>query len=62
MRVKIISDGTVHGTRVVDADNPERVIEGVVAVDWQLAVCDSTAIVTLCLDDVDIEVEGEVRQ
>jgi hypothetical protein len=36
MRLKVISDGTLRGTRVVDRDNPDRFLEGVQAISWSI--------------------------
>lgn len=57
MKVKIISDGTPPGTRVVNADTGEP-IEHVTAIEWKIDVRDlATAVIRL--RDVDVDVVGE---
>ncbi len=61
MRVKIISDGTARGTRVVNADTGEA-IGGVVGIHWHLTVKGVIADVTLDLLKVPVELKGEVKE
>jgi hypothetical protein len=39
MKIKIISDGTVVGTKIVNAETGE-LIENVISVDWKISVRD----------------------
>lgn len=58
MRVKIISDGTAYGTRIVNMETGE-LVEGVVSVRWQMDAKDNTASVDISFVKVPIEAEGE---
>jgi hypothetical protein len=62
MRVKIVSDGTVDGTRVVDAETGE-LMRGVMGIQW-IATPGSEAgvyaVLTLRNVEVDLETEAEV--
>lgn len=58
MRVKIVSDGTFEGTRVVDIATGEQ-LENVRSVRWGGAA-HSGCIVWLELDEVPAELEAEV--
>ena len=60
MRVKIISDGSPMGTRIVDPATGKQ-IENVRRVSWSLGVDDLCAVATLELVDVPVEVEGEAE-
>lgn len=67
MRVKIVSDGTRLGTKVVDAQTGEA-IEGVVGVGWRIAADGNYGLLepipaTLqVLTTFEIEAEAEVHE
>lgn len=62
MKLKIISDGTHRGTKVVNSETGEMV-HGVVAVSWKFDLGHMSPTVTLELsgDAVLVELEGEAR-
>jgi len=57
VRIKIISDGTAPGTRVVDAGTGEP-IDGITAISWKVDV-NHLAEATLTFIKVPVEAEGE---
>jgi len=57
VRIKIISDGTAPGTRVVDARTGEP-IDGITAISWKVDV-NRLAEATLTFIKVPVEAEGE---
>lgn len=59
MRLKIISDGTVPGTRVVDEET-DREVEGVIAVSWsgEVATGEVKARITVKHMPVELDVHG----
>ncbi|MBT0666332.1 hypothetical protein KI809_18650 [Geobacter pelophilus] len=58
MKIKIISDGTPMGTRILDeSGNP---MKNVIAASWELQANDKLATVKLELIDVSVELEGDV--
>ena len=59
MKIKIVSDGTVEGTQVVDVTTGE-VLELVVGVRWEVDTVATIARADIRLVDVPIEVIGEV--
>ncbi len=63
MRIKIISDGTVHGTQIVNADTGEE-IEYVVRAEWKIVASAprNLATATLELWNVPVEIVGEVKE
>jgi hypothetical protein len=56
MRLRIVSDGSADGTRVVDEDG--RTLEGVAAVTWQVNQ-DRTVTATLVLREVAVDIAAE---
>lgn len=58
MQIKIISDGMVAGTRVVDAKTGEE-IEGVTFIRWELSVNGVVATAELKFINVPVEAVGE---
>lgn len=54
MKLKIISDGTVAGTNVVNAETGETV-EGVTYAEWNMHVEDGTSRACVFLSGVQIE-------
>lgn len=58
MILKIISDGTAKGTRVVDAASGESV-DGVVAITWVINARDGLAACSLTLFNTPIEVVAD---
>jgi hypothetical protein len=59
MRIKIISDGTGHGTKVINADTGEPV-EFVTSVEWWILDSLSTASCRIELAAVEVDVVGEL--
>lgn len=58
MKVKIVSDGTPHGTRITDeTGNP---IEYVDSIDWEMRM-DRLATATVRFVAIPVEVEAELR-
>ena len=60
MRIKITSNGTWHGTRIVNAETGE-VIEGVMTAAWEVTDPTELARVTLEVTGVEVELEGETH-
>lgn len=60
MRVKIVSDGRPHTTKVVDIETG-RELDGVTRIEWRIGVGE-LATATITLVDVPVEVEGELRE
>jgi hypothetical protein len=58
VKLKIISDGTAHGTRIVNADTGEEV-EGVVSVFWEVSTDDELAYAELKFLALPVEVVGD---
>jgi hypothetical protein len=60
LRLRVISDGTCQGTRVIDALTG-RPVEGVTAVTWNLDACDLAAEVRLTISGLDcpVDVQGD---
>jgi hypothetical protein len=59
MRLMLITDGTSVGTRVVNADIPDMVIEGVTFVNFTIEA-GHTSELTLRLKDVPVELTADV--
>lgn len=57
MKVKIVSDGTPKGTKVVDIETGE-VIENITRIFWEVSL-DSLAKAHIEIADCEIEVEAE---
>lgn len=60
MRLKIISDGTLKGTQVVDTETGKR-LEGVHYISWEIDA-DGEAHVHLGLDKISVEMEGVLEK
>lgn len=60
MRIKIISDGTAVGTRVVDRDTGEQ-LRNVIGIRWRIADYDDRAIAQIEFSNVEVELEAEVK-
>ena len=60
MRVKIISNGTFLGTKVVNADTNEP-IENVVVIDWSLDAKNRKPVCHLTLIDVEADLTALVQ-
>lgn len=58
MRLKIVSDGTSNGTKIVDEESGEEV-RGVTHIEWSLGV-DELAKVTIEFEAVSVDVKGEL--
>jgi hypothetical protein len=58
MRVKIISDGTSLGTRVVDAETGE-ILEGIVGLSWVATARSDLTAATITLMGVPVELESD---
>lgn len=58
MSIKIVSDGTPHGTTFHDADTGEQV-RGVVSAKWEMKDCDSIGVATLTFELASVDVVGE---
>lgn len=58
-KFKIVSDGTVHGTKVVfvDAFGYEHTVDSVVSVDWWARTPQKNTWATLVIRDVPLEVD-----
>lgn len=57
-KLKIISDGTAMGSKVIDVKSGEA-IEGIASIMWNIGIDDSEAMVTLQLINVECEVKGK---
>jgi hypothetical protein len=60
MKVKLISDGTFIGTKVVDAETGE-LVEGVAGIEWCLTNYAEPAVLTLHFIDMPVELSGEAQ-
>lgn len=60
MRVRIVSDGTVQGTKVVTLEG--EVLEGVQLVNWSMAVDDQLSSVLLELKGVPCDIVTTARR
>lgn len=63
-RLKIQSDGSPRGTRVllVDPANPDadpELLKSVTAVEWKVAAGDDKAIAIVTVEGVEVDVEGD---
>lgn len=61
MRVKITSDGTAFGTRVVDAESGEP-IERVTSVSWSVDMERMVASANVTFVGVPVEIKGELEE
>jgi hypothetical protein len=61
MKLKVISDGTLSGTQIVDMDTGQA-LKGVKAVKWCMSVDSITADVVIELIKVPVEVVGTVKE
>jgi hypothetical protein len=62
MRVKIVSDGTAHGTKVVDQATGAE-LEGVTSIEWGLTADQrKPAHVTLYLIGIPVELQGVIAE
>jgi hypothetical protein len=59
MKIKVISDGTITGTKVFDADTGE-LMPGVQAVTWHLDTDSVSADVVIKMVQVPVEIVGTV--
>ena len=60
MRIKIISEGDIRNTRIINADTGEM-IENVRVVTWELDVLHGEAVATLKVVGVPVEVEASIE-
>lgn len=61
MKIKIVSDGTVHGSKVMDAETGEM-LSGVQSVEWSVKAGEEHfARATLTVIDVPVEIECEAQ-
>ena len=60
MKIKIISDGTSHGTKVINADT-EEMVEGVVAVEWKVRADEDFATAHIEFENIPVELEAEFK-
>lgn len=58
MRLKIISDGNLYNTKVVDADTDEE-LQFVTEVWWHLSVDDPVGKALIMVREVEVEVTGD---
>lgn len=58
MKIKIVSDGTAWGTKVVDADTGET-LEKVISVSWEHDLHRSPE-VTITVTEVPVEIVGKL--
>lgn len=58
MKLKIISDGTSWGTKVVNADTGESV-DGIVSIDWRITAGGYEIAATLQITRVALEITGD---
>lgn len=56
MKIKIISDGTVHGTEVVNAETGET-IEGIVSIEWSIQVKRGEPYARAIIKAIDVPIE-----
>lgn len=56
MQIKIISDGTVYGTKVVNAETGEE-IKGIGKVEWSVDAYAKSKLATAALHFVDVQVD-----
>ena len=59
MKLKIVSDGTRAGTKVVDADTGE-VLEGVHMLSWGFSAGDQMADAMIAVEGVQVDIESTV--
>lgn len=60
MRLKIISDGTAHGTKIVDEKTGEA-IENALMVSWSISTEEAQSVVMLELQGVSCDIVTEAR-
>lgn len=60
-RVKIVSNGTVHGTKVIDEKTAE-LIRGVQSVTWSVDIEENVAEATIELAGLPVELSAEVKE
>lgn len=60
MKVKIISDGTAMGTKVIDPKSGEM-LEGVIGVDWSCGLGANEATATITLVQVPVELRAKAK-
>lgn len=60
-KLKIKSDGTAYGTRILIVDDAgvERHLLGAVAASWKIAVGDELAIACVRVNESEVEIEAE---
>jgi hypothetical protein len=61
MKIKIIGDGSLANTQVLNAETGER-LENVYFVSWKLDGRDGCSIVNLVIRNVPIDVSGELKE
>ena len=59
MKIKIVSDGTGPGTKVVDAETGE-LVEMVQSAKWSISGPDELAVTEIVVAGVEVDVEGEI--
>lgn len=60
--IKIVSDGTVHGTKIIHAETGE-LLAGVIAVEWRIEVGAEFPVAWISVREVPVEIitaEGSV--
>ena len=62
MRLKIVSDGELMGTRVLNADTGEDLELPLLAVRWSVTGLDSPAVAELTVLLVSVEVESKINE
>jgi len=61
MKIKIISDGTANGTKVVNAETGE-LVHHVSSVEWKVSVESSLAEAVVTFSNVAVEIEAELSE
>ena len=62
MRLRIVSDGTPAGTKLIDADTGEQVNNVIKEVTWKMNGSDEYAEVTLKVVDMSVDLVGRVTK
>lgn len=60
MRIKVVSDGTRGGTKILDADTGESIDAlRVIGINWEVPDRDGHPVLTLRCQGAEVEIEGE---
>ena len=59
--MKIVSDGTIHGTKVYDDDGKE--LSNITSVQWSISIDDEPrAVIEVLLPDLGVDINGDIQR